>query len=70
MIVGGMEKIEHGNVKYDKSAEEIILDIVGHYSYPVLFNCPAGHISDNRALYIGRKARVVQRGLEASLTYL
>lgn len=70
MIVGGMEKIEHGNVKYDKSAEEIILDIVGHYNYPVLFNCPAGHISDNRALYIGRKARVVQRGLEASLTYL
>jgi muramoyltetrapeptide carboxypeptidase len=70
MIVGGMEKMEQGNVKYNKSAEEIILDIVGHYSYPVLFNCPAGHISDNRALYIGRRARVEQRGLEATLTYL
>lgn len=70
MVVGGMEKIEHGSVKYSKGCEEIILDIVGHYNYPVLFNFPAGHISDNRALYIGREAIVRQKGLEASLQYI
>lgn len=70
LIVGGMEKIEQGSIKYNKSAEEIVLDIVGHYSYPVLFNFPSGHISDNRAVYIGRRARVVQKGLEASLSWL
>jgi muramoyltetrapeptide carboxypeptidase len=65
-----MEKIEQGSIKYNKSAEEIVLDIVGHYSYPVLFNFPSGHISDNRAVYIGRRARVVQKGLEASLSWI
>ncbi|MCU0377695.1 MAG: LD-carboxypeptidase [Bacteroidales bacterium] len=70
LVVGGMEKIEQGSIIHNKSTEEIVLDIVGHYNYPVLFNFPAGHISDNRAIYIGRKARVTQSGLEASLTWL
>lgn len=70
MIVGGMEKMEQGNVIYNKSAEEIILDIAGHYNYPIIFNFPAGHISDNRAFYMGREAVVTQNGLEASLTFV
>jgi len=70
LVVGGMEKMEQGNVKYTRNAEEIILDIVGHYSYPVLFNFPAGHISDNRALYIGRESIISQRGYEATLAFI
>ncbi|HUW92230.1 MAG TPA: LD-carboxypeptidase [Bacteroidales bacterium] len=70
MIVGGMEKMEQGNVIYNKSAEEIILDIAGHYSYPIIFNFPAGHISDNRAVYMGREAVITQKGLEAALTFV
>jgi muramoyltetrapeptide carboxypeptidase len=70
MIVGGMEKMEQGNVTYNKSAEEIILDIAGHYNYPIFFNFPAGHISDNRAVYMGRGADVTQNGLDASLTFV
>jgi len=70
MIVGGMEKIEHGSVTYNKSAEEIILDIAGHYNYPIIFNFPAGHICDNRAVYMGREAVVTQNGFEATLTFV
>lgn len=70
MIVGGMEKMEQGNVTYNKSAEEIILDIAGHYNYPIIFNFPAGHISDNRAVYMGREAVVTQNGLATSLTFV
>jgi muramoyltetrapeptide carboxypeptidase len=70
MIVGGMEKMEQGNVTYNKSSEEIILDIAGHYNYPIIFNFPAGHISDNRAVYMGREAVIKQNGLEASLTFV
>lgn len=70
MIVGGMEKMEQGNVTYNKSAEEIILDIAGHYNYPIIFNFPAGHICDNRAVYMGREALVTQNGLDASLTFV
>jgi len=70
MIVGGMEKMEQGNVTYNKSAEEIILDIAGHYNYPIIFNFPAGHISDNRAVYMGREAVITQNGLETSLIFV
>ncbi|HSO78020.1 MAG TPA: LD-carboxypeptidase [Bacteroidales bacterium] len=70
MIVGGMEKMEQGNVTYNKSAEEIILDIAGHYNYPIIFNFPAGHISDNRAVYMGREAVVTQNGFVTSLTFV
>lgn len=70
MIVGGMEKMEQGNVTYNKSAEEIILDIAGHYNYPIIFNFPAGHISDNRAVYMGREAVITQNGLATSLTFV
>jgi muramoyltetrapeptide carboxypeptidase len=70
LIVGGMERITEGSVPYNRSIEEIILDVAGHYSYPVVFNFPAGHISDNRAIYIGREARLVQNRREASLMYI
>ena len=70
LVVGGMEKIGNDKVSYNKSAEEIVLDIVGHYSYPVLFNFPAGHVADNRAFYMGRRARLKQDGMVASLTYI
>jgi muramoyltetrapeptide carboxypeptidase len=70
LVVGGMEKIGNDKISYNKSAEEIVLDIVGHYSYPVLFNFPAGHVADNRAFYMGRRARLTQDGITASLTYI
>jgi muramoyltetrapeptide carboxypeptidase len=70
LIVGGMERITEGSVPYNRTIEEIILDVVGQYSYPVVFNFPAGHISDNRAIYIGREARLVQNRREASLMYI
>jgi len=70
LVVGGMERITEGSMPYNSSIEEIILDIVGQYNYPVLFNFPAGHISDNRAIYIGREARLFQERKEASLMYI
>jgi len=70
LVVGGMEKMTQGSVPYNRSIEEIVLDIVGHYSYPVVFNYPAGHISDNRAMFIGRQALLTQFGRSASLTYI
>ena len=70
LIVGGMEKITDGAVPYNRSIEEIVLDIAGPYGYPVVFDFPAGHIADNRALYIGREAKLTQNGHEASLLYV
>lgn len=70
MIVGGMVKITEGDQVFNRSIEEIVLNMAGGYGYPVLFNFPAGHINDNRAFYMGRRARLDYDGNMASLSWL
>ena len=70
LIVGGMEKITEGEHVFNQSVEEVVMNVAGRYGYPVLFKFPAGHIADNRAIYLGRRARLTQKGSEASLRYL
>jgi muramoyltetrapeptide carboxypeptidase len=70
LVVGGMEKITEGEHIFNQTVEEVVSDVVAGYDYPVLFNFPAGHIPDNRAVYLGRNARISQSGREAVLTWL
>ena len=58
LIVGGMSDMNDNTIPYGKTAIEIITDAIKGYDYPVCFNFPAGHIDDNRALIMGRKATV------------
>jgi muramoyltetrapeptide carboxypeptidase len=70
LIIGGMSKMQETEIPWEKTIEETILDIVSEYNYPVLFNFPAGHISDNRAFYIGKKAEIEVKGDKAILRYV
>lgn len=58
LMVGGMTKMNDNTIPFGKSAEEIIIDTVSEYNYPVCFHFPAGHISDNRALKLGQVAHL------------
>ena len=53
LIVGGMTDMRDNTIPFGKTAEEIILDAVKEYDYPVCFNFPAGHIDKNLALKLG-----------------
>ncbi|WP_413999662.1 S66 peptidase family protein [Flavobacterium sp. W1B] len=55
IIVGSMSKMRDNEIPWGKNALEIIEDITKNYSFPVLYNFPAGHIDDNRALILGNK---------------
>ncbi|MFN8240083.1 MAG: LD-carboxypeptidase [Bacteroidales bacterium] len=70
LVVGGMNEMEDGKIPWGKTAEETIAEIVSGYDYPIFFNFPAGHVPDNRAFYIGKKARVEQVGNKFVLEYL
>lgn len=53
LIIGGMTDMKDNTVPFGKTAEEIILDAVKEYDFPVCFDFPAGHIDRNLALTFG-----------------
>jgi muramoyltetrapeptide carboxypeptidase len=53
LIVGGMSDMKDNTIPFGKNAEEIIIDAVKEYNYPVCFHFPAGHIDRNMALKLG-----------------
>jgi len=58
LVVGGLTKMHDNAIPFGKNAKEIILDIVSEYDFPIVFDFPAGHLEDNRALILGRKVRL------------
>lgn len=70
MVVGALNKMEDGKYPWGKSAEATIADIVREYNYPVIFNFPAGHVPDNRAIFIGKKAKINVSDEEFKLTFI
>ncbi len=61
LIVGGMTDMKDNTIPFGKTAEEIILDTVKEYNYPVVFGFPAGHIDKNFAIYFGKRVRLTLR---------
>ncbi len=53
IIVGDMTKVKKNTTLWGTSIEQLILDVIPN-DVPVLFNFPAGHEPDNRALIMGR----------------
>lgn len=70
LVIGGMNRIEESKVPWGKNVEVTISGIVSEFNYPVFFNFPAGHISDNRAFYIGKQATIKVTGNRAVLRYV
>jgi muramoyltetrapeptide carboxypeptidase len=58
IIVGDISKVRKNTTEFGRTIEEIILDVVAEYDFPVLFNFPAGHPDDNRALILGRRVEL------------
>lgn len=54
LIVGDMSKLRKNTTLWGTSIEQLILDALAEYDFPIAFNMPAGHEDDNRALVLGR----------------
>lgn len=56
LVVGGLNKMHDNTIPFGRTAEQIVLDAVAEYDYPVCFGFTAGHIgAENCALMLGHR---------------
>jgi len=67
LIVGNISKMRQNTTLWGTSVEQLILDALVDYDFPIAFNMPAGHEKDNRALVLGR---IVELKVEKESTSL
>ena len=70
LIIGGMTELEDTDPPLGRSIEEIILEQLRFSNMPVIFNFPAGHIEDNRAIVFGKKVQLTVGEAEVKINYL
>ncbi|HTJ11579.1 MAG TPA: LD-carboxypeptidase [Dinghuibacter sp.] len=58
LVVGGFTDLKDTVVPFGQSVEEMILEKVGAYGYPVCFGFPTSHHGDNYALKVGGRYRL------------
>lgn len=63
LIVGGFTSLKDSDPAFGQRFEDIIMDKVRAYDFPVAFGYPAGHIDNNHSLIMGKniKLRVKKR---------
>jgi muramoyltetrapeptide carboxypeptidase len=54
VIVGDITKVRKNTTAWGKPVEQLIVDALSEYDFPIAFNMHAGHERDNRAMILGR----------------
>ncbi len=70
LVIGGMTKMNDNTIPFGKTTEEIIIDNIKEFDFPVCFNFPAGHLKDNRTLIFGRCVELNTQKEGTTLTFL
>jgi len=68
VVIGNMSLIKKNSTKWGSSIEQLILDAIPA-DIPVIFNFPAGHEADNRALIFGRKTKLIISKEHSTLSF-
>ena len=69
LVVGSMTKMKDNDIPWGKNANQIITDITKDYSFPILYDFPAGHIQDNNALIFGKQATLQVEATTSKLIF-
>jgi muramoyltetrapeptide carboxypeptidase len=68
VVVGNMSRVKKNSTVWGSSIEQLILDVVPE-NVSVLFDFPAGHELDNRALIFGRNIQLIVGNDKYSLVF-
>ena len=69
LIIGGFTELKDFDPPFGQSVRDIVLELTKSYNYPICFDFPAGHISDNRTLILGKTVTLSVQHQEVRLTY-
>ena len=69
VIVGDMSKLRKNPTLWGTSIEQLILDALADYNFPIAFNMPAGHEKDNRAMILGRTVELVVEKEQSTVVF-
>ena len=69
VIVGDITKLRRNTTSWGKPIEQLILDVFEECDFPVLFDFPAGHKKDNRALIFGRTVELKINSYESTVIF-
>ena len=69
VIVGDMTKLRTNTTLWGTSVEQLILDALADYDFPIAFNMPAGHEKDNQALILGRTVQLTVDYKQSSVVF-
>lgn len=58
VVIGGMTEMNDNDIPWGKDALQIVQDILKDYKFPIIYNFPAGHIKDNRAMIFGKTVSI------------
>ena len=69
IIVGSMTEMKDNEIPWGRNALEIIEDTVKGLNIPIIYNFPAGHIRDNRALIMGSQISMEVNEVESKVLF-
>ncbi|MBR9845038.1 MAG: LD-carboxypeptidase [Algicola sp.] len=69
VIVGDMSKLRKNTTLWGTSVEQLVLDALAEYDFPIAFNMPAGHENDNRAMILGKMIELKVEKDKSVLTF-
>ncbi|SCY20470.1 S66 peptidase family protein [Flavobacterium caeni] len=58
VVIGGMTQMNDNEIPWGKDALQIVQDVLKDYKFPIIYNFPAGHIKDNRAMILGKTVSI------------
>ena len=70
LVIGGMSHIKKNSTVWGQSIESLILEVVQEYDFPVVFDFPAGHDPENRALFMGREVEFTTNDTSSEIKFL
>ncbi|MBO9673475.1 MAG: LD-carboxypeptidase [Sphingobacteriaceae bacterium] len=70
LIVGAFNEIAEEKISFGQTADEVIWDIVKEYDFPVCFNFPTGHISNNLSMVLGAEVSLKVETNNVQFKYL